>query len=105
MVDVDSPAIPQHKVEDIRVWNMTESGNTGRVSATRKNYKHTYSPEPSQDAQPPTIEDVSAPTNPDPSEQLPVPLVAVPKRARVVKENDSVSSTPMPPAELMTTRW
>lgn len=96
VVDLDESP---DKTEDIRVWDVTMSTTSGRVSATRKNYQHSYaSPqEPLHEEplheEPPTAKDIVAPADPEPNELPPAESVAKRKRVRAVKENDSVCST------------
>jgi hypothetical protein len=108
IMDIDPPDVPPGEVEDIRVWNVTKSEKTGRVSATRRNYQHFYasSLDPSHETQPSTIEDAGAPTDLEPNKQPPAVPVVKPKRVRVrtVKENDSVSSIPTVPSKLIIIR-
>jgi len=105
-VDLDVPDSRTEGVEDIRVWNITKSETTGRVSATRRNYQHIYDslPEPLR-GEPPVVEDINSPADPEASELLPAKSVVKRKRARKAKtkENDSVSSI-VPPTELIVTR-
>lgn len=84
----------KHKVEEIRVWNVTASGTNGRVSATRKNRQLIYEslPEPSREEAVPVGESIATPADPEPSEPPPAKSVAKRRRVRITKENDSVSS-------------
>lgn len=102
-IDIDAPTAS--KAEDIRVWNVAASETTGRVSATRKNYKHTYkSPQEPSHEEPSTVEDLGTTVDPGPSESSPTKPTAKPKRVGIVKENDSVSSTQISPTKLITER-
>jgi hypothetical protein len=85
------------KVEDVRVWKLTVSNSTGRVSATRKNHQHVYeSPLEPFSKEPLTMEEGSQPPDSVPSELQPTASSQAkkPKRARV-PENNSVSPIPM----------
>ena len=95
-IDLDAVNARPNKVEDIRVWNMTTSEKTGHVSGTRRNYQHTYenSPEFLRE-EPPPVEDTNIPVDPGPSELPQAGSATKRKRVRTVKENDSVSSTPI----------
>ena len=97
-IDLDAVNARPNKVEEIRVWKMVTSEKTGRVSGTRRNYQHTYenSPEFLRE-EPPPVEDTNIPADPGPSELPQAGSAAKRKRARTVKENDSVSSTPISP--------
>lgn len=92
-IDLDALSAPAGKVEDIRVWGVSMSETTGRISATRRDHKHVYesSTEPLH-KEPLTPEDISPPADPEPSELPPAKSVTKRKRVRVRKENDSVSS-------------
>jgi len=91
VVDLDESP---DKTEDIRVWDVTMSATSGRVSATRKNYQHFYeSPQEPLHEEPPTVEDIAAPADPEPNELPPAESVVKRRRIRAVKENDSVCST------------
>lgn len=83
----------KHKVEEIRVWDVTASGTNGRVSATRRNHQLIYEspPEPSREEVLVVRESIFTPTGPELSEPLPVNSVAKRRRVRIAKENDSVS--------------
>jgi hypothetical protein len=97
IVDVDSLA-KQPSREDIRVWNVTRSETTGRISATRKNHRHlrTDHSKSLPEGQPPAViaEDVSIPTEPEQDEGTSPKLVAKRKKGKNIKENDSVSTAP-----------
>ena len=104
-VDLDSADGRTEELENIRVWNISKSETTGRVSATRKNHKHAYAslPVPLREESPP-IEHIDAPANP---EQPPTEPGTKRKRARakIVKDNDSVSLVLVPSITLTITRW
>ena len=104
VVDLDALTRPTEKVEDIRVWDVTMSETTGRVSGTRRNYKHTYKVSPEPVGEEPSIVEISAPADTGPSDSQPAKPVGKNKRVRIAKENDSVSSIPMPPTKLIITR-
>jgi hypothetical protein len=92
---IDLDASDEDKVENIRVWNVTKSETTGRVSGTRRNFQHVYksSPEPLGEETSP-VEDTGVPADPYPTKQ-PSPMPATKrKQVRVTKENDSVSFLP-----------
>lgn len=93
-VNLDSSDEHPDQVEDIRVWSISTSGKTGRVSATRKNHRHVreHQLEP-RNEEPPTVEEVGTPADPEPTESTPAKVAAKHKRVRIriVKENDSVS--------------
>ena len=104
-VDLDALVRRGKKVEDISVWDVSMSEKTGRITASRKNYRHVYQspPEPLHEDPPTDIrEEITAPVDPGPGE-LPPRLVAKHKRARV-RENDSVSFMSVFSAELIITR-
>ena len=94
-ISIDGPNGRAVKVEDIRVWNVSTSEATGRVSATRRTHKHLYEslPVPSCE-EPPGVKSIADLADPEPSEPPPAEPVAKRKRVRAAKENDSVSSTP-----------
>ena len=96
-VNLDSSDEHPEDVEEIRVWKITTSETTGRVSATRKNHRHPleYVSEPRHDEPPPSVEETSTPALPEPSEVPPAKVVPKRRRVRLVKENDSVSFLPM----------
>ena len=112
-VDLDSLGDRAPKVEDIRIWKISRSETTGRLSGTRKNHKHLYQgpSEPLREEQPSTMEGISAPAGPEPSEQLPAKPTVKRKKARTTrnKENDSVSFVQILSPELILThrrrRW
>jgi len=96
-------------VEDIRVWNISTSETTGRITANRRTLKHYHQAPPSLPEEPSTSKepggveeaaDVEEPGNLADSES-PSKIVRKrrPKRKRVraVKENDSVSETLISP--------
>ena len=95
---VDADASSPDEAEDIRVWEITASETTGRVSGKRKTHRHLHEdPVEPRHEEPPTVEEVDATVDPEPSDP---PLAKVTakgkrKRVRVVKENDSVSFVPM----------
>lgn len=98
-VDIDS--LDQRPPgEDIRVWNVTRSETTGRVSATRRNHQHFLTkpsaPLPSHEEQAPTdvMESFGVPVNPEVDERPSVRPVAKHQKRKATKENDSVSSIP-----------
>lgn len=98
-VDLDSLGDSSPKVENIRVWKVAVSETTGRVSATRRNYRHFHKgpSELSHEDQPSVVEDVDTPAIPEPNKQLPVEPAAKrkKKKVKVTKENDSVSFMPI----------
>ena len=104
-VDLDSADGHAEELENIRVWNISKSETTGRVSATRKNREHAYAslPVPLREESP-AIEHSDAPENP---EQPPTESSTKRKRARAktVKSNDSVSSMLVSSIKLTITRW
>lgn len=106
VVDLDSADKPKKESENIRVWNISKSETTGRVSAMRKNHKHAYArlPKPLFEEFT-TIEDSDAPANVEQSEQQQTKSGTKRKRVRTkaVKDNDSVSSTLAPSIKLTTT--
>ena len=93
--NLDPPDDPPPNVETIRVWKVTRSETTGRVSGTRKNHLHFHEgpSEPSREEEAYTVEDVSGPVGEESSEQPPAKAATKRKRVRIVKENDSVSPT------------
>ena len=92
-LDLDVSDEHSDQVEDIRVWDITASGATGHISATRKTHQHfcKSSLEPSHKGSP-AVDDIGAPADLEPNELPPAESVAKRKRAKIVKENDSVSS-------------
>ena len=85
------------EVDDIRVWSVTTSEKNGRVVGKRKTHRHLRKdPLEPQHEEPPIVEEVGAPTDPEPSEPPPANVArkGKRKRVRVVKENDSVSLVP-----------
>lgn len=94
-VDLDLPS--DHEVEAIRVWDVGVSKTTGRVSGTRKTHKHVRNgpSKPTQEEPAPIAADVGIPPDPEPSGQPPIMLATKRKKAKA-KENDSVSSVPVP---------
>ena len=103
-IDVDTLLKPSERVEEIRVWDMTLSERNGRVSATRKNHKHMYKcPTEPPLEEPPIVEDVSAPADPEPIKSQSPKFTVKRKRVRARKENDSVSSI-TPSTDLVITR-
>lgn len=94
-IDIDGTDGFSGKVEDVRVWSVTTSEATGRVSATRKTHRHVYEspPEPLRE-EPSTVEEsIITPVYPEPGELPLAKSVAKRRRVRIVKENDSVSLT------------
>ena len=93
-VDVDALAERRLR-EDIRVWNVTKSKTNGRVSATRKTlqYFHVDRSESCPEHQPHAVntEDVDSPVDLELDEGPSAKLVSKRKKAKVAKENDSVS--------------
>ena len=115
-IDVGALLRPSERKEEIRVWDMTISERTGRVSATRKNHKHIYkSPmEPPLEEspleeplleEPPILEGVGAPADSKSIKSRAARSAAKRKRVRIRKENDSVSSVLVPSTNLLITRW
>ena len=103
------PPDDEMAVEDLRVWDVSTSEKTGRVTAKRRTLKHYHQAPPSIPEEPPTCE------NPEGGEDVTnvedtgaladseSPLETVnkrrPKRKRkkVSKENDSVGGRSIPP--------
>ena len=102
-VDLDLPDERLKDTEIIRVWDVTTSKTSGRVSATRKTHLHVNEgvSKPTREEQTPIVEDVGTPTDHEPNKRPPTKRVAKRRKQRIVKENDSVSSVPMPPHKLM----
>lgn len=100
-VDLDALTRRRDKVEDVRVWNVTMSETTGRVSASRKHRQHVYEgPPKALHEEFPTGASEEFAISADP-ELTPSPASVV-KRKRVrITENDSVSSVPTFSAKLM----
>ena len=97
-IDLDAVNARPNKVEEICVWKMVMSEKTGRVSGTRRNYQHTYENSPEfLRKEPPPIKDTNIPVDPGPSELPQAGSAVKRKRVRTMKENDSVSSTPISP--------
>lgn len=104
-VDLNALVRRGKKTEDISVWDMSVSEKTGRITASRKNYRHVYqSPQEPLHEDPPAniCEEITAPGDPGLGELSPK-LVVKRKRVRV-RENDSVSSMPVFSTELIITR-
>ena len=114
-VDLDPPDERPDEVEFIRVWDVTASKTTGRISATRTTHLHVSEgvSKLTHEEPTPTIEDVSVPADHEPNKQPPTKLAK--KRGRrkkakennrkkKAKENDSVSSAPIPPSKPIITR-
>ena len=104
----DPPRKDKVAVEDIRVWNISTSEKTGRITSSRKNLKHFRQVSPSPPEGPSTseklggfeetadVEDTGILADSEsPSEVLNKPR---PKRkhVRTLKENDSVSKSLIP---------
>jgi len=97
---VDADASSPDEAEDIRVWNITTSETTGRVFGKRKTHRHLHEdPVEPLHEEPPTVEEIDASADPEPSDPPPAKVAAKGKRkrVRVIKENDSVSFVPMDP--------
>ena len=97
-VDGDASSPDPDEVEDIRVWTLTASETTGRVAGRRETHRHLREePVEPRHEEPPTLEEVGAPVDPEPSGSPPAKVAAKGKRkrVRVVKENNSVSFTPI----------
>lgn len=94
---IDPEADGTEEVEEVRVWKLSVSDNTGRVSATRKNRQHVYDPplEPSS-KEPLAMEEASNPPDSVLSEAPPTTSSQAkkPKRSRAA-ENNSVNPIPM----------
>lgn len=112
-VDLDALTGRSEKVETIRVWDMSASETTGRVSGTRKNLNYVYesSPGPSRQEshqesrqESPIVGDIGAPAGTEPSDPPPKKSATKRKRVRIAKENDSVSLMPMSSIKLTGTR-
>jgi hypothetical protein len=95
IVNVDS-LVGKPSREDVRVWNVTRSETTGRISATRKNHRHlrTDRLESLPEGQPSVViaEDTSIPTELEQHEGPSPKPVAKRKKRKITKENDSVST-------------
>lgn len=92
-VDLDLPDKHPDEVEVIRVWDVTTSKVTGRVSATRKAHLHVSKgvSRPTREGQVPDAEDADISVNHESSEPPPpTKPVAKRRRKRAIKENDSV---------------
>ena len=93
-VDVDALAERPFR-EEIRVWNVTKSETNGRVSATWKtrHHFHTGHLQTFPESRPSTVdtEDINGPADLELDEGSSAKPVARRKKARVAKENDSVS--------------
>jgi len=97
-VDGDASSADSEEVESIRVWSITTSETTGRVSGRRTTHRHLREdPVEPRDEEPPALEEVGPPADSEPSDSLPAKVAAKGKRkrVRVTKENDSVSFVPM----------
>ena len=107
-IDLDSPDKHAGEVEVIRVWDVTRSVTTGRVSATCTAHRHIYEgpSKPLCEEPASVVKDVDISPDPEPSGQAPTKgRVKRKPRVRIVKENDSVSSTPIPSSnKLIVTR-
>lgn len=113
VVDLDAMTGRSERVEPIRVWNITTSGTTGRVSGTRKILNHVYesSPGPSREEsreesheESPFVGDIGTPAETEPSVPLPKKSTTKRRRVRVAKENDSVSLMPTSSTKLTKAR-
>lgn len=93
-VDVDSIAERPFR-EDIRVWKVTKSETTGRVSATRRTHRHIHADplETFPEGQPPTAvcEDIDGPADLELDGGPSTKLAAKRRKGKATKENDSVS--------------
>ena len=98
---LDPPIDDKKAVEHIRVWDVSTSENTGRISANRRTVKHYRSVSPSQLEEPSTSKGPGGNEGGDAedagilgdSESLPGMAKKRPKRksTKAFKENDSVS--------------
>ena len=84
-IDLDAPDGASQEAEDVRVWNISMSEKTGRVSATRKSHKHFFG-----SLRGGLCEEPETHVDPEPNELPLEKSVAKCKRVRAVKENDSV---------------
>ena len=102
-MNLDPPDDHPPEVETIRVWKVTKSETTGRVSGTRKTHLHFHEgpSEPSREEEVFIFEDVTTPAGQE-SSKRPPKAAAKRKRVRVVKENDSVSPANISPKAVLT---
>ena len=100
-IDLDLPDERPAEVEIIRVWDVTASKLTGRISSTRKTHRHVNESmsKPSRKETTPVVEDISGPADYEPSEQPPTKPVPKRRRKKATKENDSVSNVQIPSSE------
>lgn len=104
--DLDALVAAPEKVEDVRVWNMTVSETTGRVSGTRKTHQYIYqSPPVPLCEEPPVVGAIDASADPEPTEPPPAKSTGRRKRVRIVKENDSVGSILIALIKLTIAHW
>jgi len=98
---VDSPD-EKLAVEDVRVWSISTSEKTGRITASRRTLKHYHVPqslpgEPSTSKKPggaeevADVEETGVLADSESSAEMAGKRRPKRKRVRVVKENDSVS--------------
>lgn len=106
-VDLDLPDEHHDKVEMIRVWDVTASKSTGRLSGTRKTHRHVNKgvSKPSRKETTPVVEDVGGPADYEPSEHPPAKPVPKRRRKKATKENDSVSNEQIPSSEPIVICW
>jgi len=97
-VDLDLSDEHPGDTEIISVWDVGTSKATGRISATRKTHRHVNKDAPKLAHEGPTltVEDVCIPANPEPSKNPPTGPAPKHRKRKDVKENDSVSSIPLP---------
>ena len=106
-LDQDEPSC---EVELINVWDVGTSKRTGRISATQKTHRHVNegAARPMPEEPNPAIEDVGILADHELSGQPPTKSTKHKKvkatKQKAAKQNDSVSSAPMPSSELIFTR-
>lgn len=89
-INFDSVVALKRQTEEVRVWNVSASGSSGRLSAKRKNRQHAHESPPEPSCQELPLEE-PFPDPEDASEVRPTKSVARSRKARV-EDNDSVSS-------------
>ena len=107
LVDLDPPDEHPEEVEFIRVWDVTTSKTTGRISATRTTHLHVNEGVSKPTKEPaPNVEDVGVFADHEPNRQSPTKPATKRRRAKTArkKENDSVSSMQIPPSKPIITR-
>lgn len=104
-VDLDLSDEHCDDVEVVRVWDVSTSKTSGRVSATRKTHQHVNNdgPRPTHEEPTPTVEDVDVPADTEPAKPATKHKREKVAREKVARENDSVSCIPRSSSNLIFT--